>query len=171
MARPTKYKPEFAKQASQICKLGATDKDLADIFGVDERTINTWKQKHDEFFQSLKKGKDYFDCKVETALAERAIGFKHPEEKIFLNGGEVIRIETTKHYPPDVTACIYWLNNRKSKEWASRKAVEAEITVDKLPEGTGVLMTPDVLSIDDWTKLSKEANQNLTKKEKKFMAP
>ncbi len=168
MARPTKYKSEFAHQASIICKFGATDKDLADFFGVTERTINTWKQNHDEFFQSLKKGKDYFDSKVEMALAERAMGYSHPETKVFNVNGKIITHDIQKYYPPDVTACIYWLNNRKPKKWASRKAVESEITIDKLPEGTGVLKTPPILSLDDWVKLSNECNAELNKKEKEF---
>ncbi len=168
MGRPSKYKPEYAKLADKICQFGATDDDLAEIFGVNERTINRWKKENPEFCQSLKKGKNYFDNKVEMALAERAIGYSHPEEKIFNHSGKILRVETIKHLPPDVTACIYWLNNRKPKEWATRKAVESEVSVNKTPDGTGVLLAPGVLSIDDWTKLSKECNADLNHKEKEF---
>jgi hypothetical protein len=33
----------------------------------------------------------------------------------------------TKHYPPDTTACIFWLKNRKPKEWRDR----AELATDQ----------------------------------------
>ncbi|TDR14627.1 helix-turn-helix domain-containing protein [Marinicella litoralis] len=168
MARPTKYKVEFANQAEKISKFGATDKDLAEIFGVDESTITRWKQKYPEFCMSLKKGKDYFDNKVEIALAERAIGYSHPEEKIFNHGGEILRVETVKHHPPDVTACIYWLNNRKRKEWATRKAVESEMTISKLPEGTGVLVVPAVVDYEQWAEMAVNGNKELDRKEREF---
>jgi len=37
--RPSGYREEFAEQARKLCRLGATDKELADFFGVDEATI------------------------------------------------------------------------------------------------------------------------------------
>ena len=40
IGRPTRYKKEFAHQASILCKLGATDDDLADFFDVTDRTID-----------------------------------------------------------------------------------------------------------------------------------
>lgn len=122
--RPSKYLKRYALEALKLCQLGATDSDLADFFSVSEKTINTWKKKHSEFLQSLKSGKNEFDQKVEIALAQRAIGYSHPDEKIFNNQGEILRAQTTKHYPPDTTACIYWLKNRKPKQW--RDKVEQE---------------------------------------------
>jgi hypothetical protein len=41
--RPTKYKSEYVQDVEKLCKLGATDKDLADFFSVNEGTINEWK--------------------------------------------------------------------------------------------------------------------------------
>lgn len=32
----------------------------------------------------------------------------------------------TKHYPPDTTACIFWLKNQKPKEWHDRTELVAE---------------------------------------------
>ena len=48
--RPTKYAPVFAKIAEQMCKLGATDADLAAAFGVTTPTIWNWQCRYDEFF-------------------------------------------------------------------------------------------------------------------------
>ena len=38
--RPSSYKPEYAKMARHLCKLGATDADLAEAFGVSVVTID-----------------------------------------------------------------------------------------------------------------------------------
>jgi uncharacterized protein YjcR len=43
--RETTYSPEYAEKAFKIALLGATDKELADILGVSETTINAWKKK------------------------------------------------------------------------------------------------------------------------------
>lgn len=166
--RPSAYQKRYALIAKFMCDRGATDKEIAECLQHSESTINKWKHDYPEFSESLKRGKKYFDNKVEMALAERAIGYTHLEEKIFNYNGEILRAETNKHYPPDVTACIYWLNNRKPKDWASRKAVETEVNLNRLPEGAGVLMTPPVASMEDWIKLSKQANEQLTQKEKEF---
>lgn len=120
MARPTKYKAEFAEQARKLCLLGATDADLAEFFEVSEQTINTWKKSHKAFLESIKKGKVLADAEVATRLYERALGYSHPEEKVFQNAGEIITHQTTKHYPPDTTAAAIWLNNRKPDRWRNK---------------------------------------------------
>ena len=38
------YKPEYAGQAEKLCRLGATDAEMGDFFGVCEDTINAWKR-------------------------------------------------------------------------------------------------------------------------------
>lgn len=120
--RPSKFKAEYVEQAYIACaRMGATDIDLAKLFAVDEKTINTWKHKHPEFLQSLKVGKDEFDTgMVEAALRERATGYSHPEDKIFNDGGEPLIVPTTKHYPPDTTAGIFWLKNRQPDRWRDK---------------------------------------------------
>jgi hypothetical protein len=126
MARPTKYKAEFAEQAKRLCLLGATDKDLAGFFGVNELTINRWKKAHKEFCKSLKEGKDEADARVAERLFNRALGYSHPEDKIFNNNGAPMVVPTTKHYPPDTTACIFWLKNRQKEHWRDKQ--ETEVT-------------------------------------------
>ena len=45
VGRPSSYRPEYAKMACHLCKLGATDADLAEAFGVSVVTIDNWKIK------------------------------------------------------------------------------------------------------------------------------
>jgi len=124
--RPTNYKKEYDEQAYKLCLLGATDKEMADFFGVSEVTFNAWKKKHPEFLKSLKEGKSVADANVAKSLYLRALGYYHPEDKIFNDNGEPLIVPTVKHYPPDPTAAIFWLKNRKPAEWRDKRDVQVE---------------------------------------------
>ena len=117
--RPSKYKPEFVEQAAKLCALGATDKDLADFFGVHVDTIDQWKSVHTDFSESLKESKAKADAKVERSLYERANGYSHKAVKIFMPASAVAPVyaDYIEHYPPDTTACIFWLKNRRPDLW------------------------------------------------------
>lgn len=122
--QPTKYKDEYAKQAYKLCLLGSTDKDMADFFEVCEDTINNWKHKHPEFFESIKRGKVSADATVASRLYKRAVGYEHDEDKIFNNQGEPLIVPTTKHVQPDTTAAIFWLKNRQPKMWRDSQNID-----------------------------------------------
>lgn len=127
MARPTAYKKEYDEQTVKLCRLGATDKELGDFFGVSEQTINAWKKAHPSFLESLKHGKDYADAEVADKLYKRATGYSHDAVKIVANAttkDEHI-VHFTEHYPPDTTACIFWLKNRQSAKW--RDKIEQDV--------------------------------------------
>lgn len=120
MARPSRYKAEFADQAVKLCRLGATDKELAEFFGVTEKTINNWKAAHPPFLQSLKAGKQLADADVADRLFQRAIGYSHPDVHISNYQGVVTITPITKHYPPDPTSMIFWLKNRRPDLWRDK---------------------------------------------------
>jgi len=127
MARPPSYKPEYAEQAAKLCALGATDLDLAEFFKVTDRTIQRWKVDHEEFCQSLKVGKDIPDANVERSLYQRAMGYSHPDMDVRVVDGKIIKTPIVKHYPPDTTAAIFWLKNRKPKDWRDKQEVELNV--------------------------------------------
>lgn len=104
-----------------LSRKGFTDAEMAKIVGITERTLNNWKNRHPKFFQSLKEWKKKPDKEVERSLFERAMGYEHPEDKIFNHGGEALIVPTTKHYPPDTTAIIFWLKNRQPDKWRDVK--------------------------------------------------
>ena len=122
MARPTKYKAEYAAQAIKLCRLGATDKELADFFEVNEDTINEWKKVHAEFSESLRGGKAVADAEVADKLFKRATGYEHLAVKIVADAktGMEHVVQYTERYPPDTTAAIFWLKNRRSDLWRDR---------------------------------------------------
>jgi hypothetical protein len=118
--RPTDFKEEFIEQAQKLAYLGATDMEVADFFDVDVRTIYRWKATIPRFCQSLKAGKQEADDRVERSLFQRAVGFEHDSVKIFCQEGQVIEAPFREYIPPDTTAGIFWLKNRKPAEWRDK---------------------------------------------------
>lgn len=120
MANTLKYRPEFCAQATKLCKLGATDEQLADFFEVHRDTIFEWRRTYPEFKVACDVGKDDADNRVVQALFHRAIGYSHEAVKMFAYEGTSWSEPYTEHYPPDTTACIYWLNNRRPADWRAK---------------------------------------------------
>lgn len=132
--RPTKYKAEYAKQAEKLCRLGATDAELADFFEVTVSTISLWKVKNPKFSEALKLGKGPADERVEASLYHRATGYSHPEDDIRTVNGQLVITPTTKHYPPDTTACIFWLKNRRPDQWRANPEGDTGEEADRIIE-------------------------------------
>lgn len=132
MARPTKFKDEFVTQAEKLCKLGATDIEVADFFEVDVRTLYRWKNENPQFCQSLKISKEEADNRVERSLFARANGYEHDDVDIRVVEGQVVQTPIRKYYPPDTTAAIFWLKNRRPKEWRDKQELEhgGNVTVE-----------------------------------------
>lgn len=118
--QPTKYRAEFAEQAYRFCLLGADDARLAELFGVHQRTVDSWKKAHAEFRQSITRGKDVADAEIAHALYHRAKGYSHAAVKIFQHNGEPVIVPYTEHYPPDTQAASLWLRNRQPKQWRDK---------------------------------------------------
>lgn len=124
MARPTKYREEFNQQAEKLCKLGATDIELADFFGVNVATLHRWKNEYPEFCDALRVGKETADNRVERSLFAKANGYEHDEVDIRVVANEVVQTPIRKFYPPDTTACIFWLKNRRPDNWRDKQEHE-----------------------------------------------
>lgn len=117
--RPDQYQPEYARMAQAHCRLGATDDDLADLFEVSISAIRSWIARHKDFAEAVKAGQlEVFSPRVVRSLAQRAIGYAvDTVEAKVMRDGSIVRYGVRKHYPPDVTACIFWLKNRDPENW------------------------------------------------------
>lgn len=106
MARPSKYETYVAPRLEEVAdwvRNGATDRQMAELLGISESTLNEYKKEFPEFSECLKNTRAYVDGQVENALLKKA-----------LNG--------------DTTAMIFWLKNRRPKEWRDTATVDANIT-------------------------------------------
>lgn len=124
MARPTKYKPESARIAQKMTRLGATDVEVADALEIDIRTLYRWSATNKEFCHALKVGKEEADDRVESSLYTRATGYSHEETHVSNFQGQITLTPLVKHYPPDATSMIFWLKNRRPDKWRDKQDLE-----------------------------------------------
>lgn len=115
--RPSEYRPEYAEEVELLCKLGLTEDELGEHYGVSSRTISTWKTKHPEFLLAMRRGKTMADAKVANGLYQRAIGAEEPDSHVAVIKGKVVVTPMVKHYPPDQQAARFWLKNRQPEKW------------------------------------------------------
>lgn len=147
------YKDDFARQAEVMCRLGATDAELAEALGVSTFTIKDWRVRHTAFGEACKLGKGAADDRVEMALYNRAVGYTYESEKVFQYSGTILRAPITEHVPPDVSAIRLWLMNRRPDLWRS---VQAEIVTS---DGEEVQQrTAEEIAKDVMRKLAKAAD-------------
>lgn len=123
---------------------GLTDEQIAKNMGINIATLYRWKNEHHEFCEVLKKNKEVVDREVENALLKSAKGYDVIEtvEELRFNKKKgdyemMVTRRTTKHIPPSQVAQIFWLKNRKPKEWRERQ--EYEVNLDALNKAADIL--------------------------------
>ena len=134
--RPSDYREEYAEQAKKLCLHGLTDEEVASFFNVHVATLYRWQIKHPEFCEALKSGKELSDERVERSLYHKAVGYTFKSEKVFQFQGAIVRANTIEHLPPDTTAAIFWLKNRRKEQWRDRseidQTIKGEVTVNEI---------------------------------------
>lgn len=104
---------------------GLTDEQIAQNIGIQRPTLYDWKKKYSDISDALKKGKELIDIQVENALLKRALGYEFKETtRELTDEGMTITKIVTKQQPPDTTAQIFWLKNRRPNEWRDKKETE-----------------------------------------------
>lgn len=108
---------------------GLTDEDIAHNIGISRSTLKEWKKKIPAISATLNTNKAIADIRVENALFKKAVGCTVTEKvisKIKNPDGTVTETERTveRELPPDTTAGIFWLKNRKPKDWRDKQEVE-----------------------------------------------
>jgi len=78
--------------------------------------------------EALKRGKAPVDQQVENALFKNAMGYDYEETITEIedlgNGKQKKHIrKVMKHRPPDTTAQIFWLKNRRPDRWRDKQDV------------------------------------------------
>jgi hypothetical protein len=123
--RPTAFRPEYVDLVRKFTLLGATDEELANFFGVTVKTLFNWGTENPEFLQARKEGKLKADAKVAYKLHSRATGYRWTEQqaiklKVDQFEEKIELVEVEREVPPETTAAIFWLKNRRSGEWRDK---------------------------------------------------
>lgn len=122
---------------------GLADKQIAENkIGINEATFCRWKDRFPQIMQALKKGKAPVDFEVENALLKKALGYTYEEVtedvETLTNGKQrTLKRTVTKIVPPDTTAAIFWLKNRKPAQWRDRP--EPPVSTEALEKLDAVL--------------------------------
>ena len=104
---------------------GLTDEQIAHNMGICRDTLYEWKKRFPDMADALKKGKDAVDLEVENALLKRAMGYEYTETRTETTEDGMTRtVVTQKAMPPDTTAQIFWLKNRRPAVWRDKQQVE-----------------------------------------------
>lgn len=119
-----KYHKGRAREAYELALLGHTEKEMAAVMQVSDKTIELWKNTHVRFLEALRKGKDIADAKVATSLYKRAVGYSYPDIQVSVYKGEVTEVPVMRHVPPDTNAAIKWLEFRQGKRWSKTEKME-----------------------------------------------
>lgn len=140
--RPSKYESHVKPKLLLIeawARDGLVDDQIANNLGIGVATLYEYKNKYPEFAEALKNGKDDVDVIVENSLLKRAVGFEYEEvtreplynpvtgEPILGDDGEpkiVVTKVIRKMVNPDTTAQIFWLKNRRPKQWRDKQDIE-----------------------------------------------
>lgn len=130
----TEYHPSYAARVRDLSIAGLKDAEIARILGISVSAMQNWSEKYPDFQQGWKDGKLQADAKVVGALFKRAVGYtttKWRETKDGMFREEVV-------VAADISAIMYWLNNRRPEEWKSRVEIDADvsgtISVDNMSE-------------------------------------
>ena len=134
MARKSKYDARYhVPWIKGLAARGLTLEEMADDLEVATSTLQKWIKENEELSVALKSGRSFADTQVESSLYSRALGFKITEKKTIISSGgntgeqKPVRIEIVeKDVPPDTTAAIFWLKNRRPDLWRDRQDLNLE---------------------------------------------
>ena len=134
MGRPSKYDSEVKPHLDEIQKAveaGATDKEIADAFGLSVSTIYDYKKKYPDFSRAFARGRKRIVFEIKGALLKKALGFEYEEEKRVgrkdKSGENIVLVEKYKRYcVPSETAAAMLLRNY-DENWRDNDKASAEI--------------------------------------------
>lgn len=144
VGRPTKYDPDFPRQAEQLCRLGATRADLAKFFECSDSQLCAWANRYEEFQSAIRVGREPADDRVEMSFYQRCVGFTHQTERTTREveyfddeeSGErrsrvkkEVTISEEVYYPPEWGAAFAWLKNRRPAQWRDRHDLNGNVRV------------------------------------------
>lgn len=119
---------DMLRQVRDCAMAAMTNFEIAQHFGVEERTLTKWMMQDPEFAVAMRLPRELADERVEKSLYARAVGYQFQAEEIKITeSGDVHRVTVIKHVPPDIGAGIFWLKNRRPHLWRDKVDVNANV--------------------------------------------
>lgn len=138
--------PNNLKRIEGWARDGLRNEDIAGRMGISPSTFYEYVKKFSEISDAIKRGKAPVDFEVENAMLKSALGHKETVRK-------PIRLRTTRrkdgmeiteehveyfeeevYIPPQVSAQIFWLKNRKPDIWRDKKELTTNAALEKLDD-------------------------------------
>lgn len=151
---------------------GVVEEEIARRLGVAYSTFRQYKTQQSALSAALKRARAY-DDEVVNSLHGNTLGgtvvLKTPikvKEKIFENGRVIREVEKVvvadreEYVKPDTVAQMYWLNNRRKKDWKAKPADELDGTE------SGILMPvkiPAELICGKYADINRRISKGLVK--------
>lgn len=108
LSRPAEvWRPEYGNTIYRLCLAKFGLPRIAETMGVRLSWLQDIIETNATARKMYRKGSAEVAGEVAEKLVERAKGYSHPSEKIFLTkDGEIVRAPTIQHYPPDTAAAL-----------------------------------------------------------------
>lgn len=141
--RPSLAETVNLEQVYCLCLLGLPNSELATFLKISHDTLCTWINEWEDFSETLTRGRQGAGGEVSQTLFRRAMGWTHEEDVIKVLPGRIttrhnsltvvgttrsssiVRVRMMKHYPPEVSAITYFLNNRFKDYWKNKNDEES----------------------------------------------
>ena len=121
--RPSKYESHVKPKLLLIeawARDGVIEAEICKNLDVGKDAFIEYKKLYPELTEALKNGREVIDTMVENALLKAAMGYEYNEEAVGKDGVYDLR----KYAHPNTTALIFWLKNRKPKQWRDKQEIE-----------------------------------------------
>lgn len=122
---------------------GLTDEQIATKIGINRATLYKWIDRFSDIGNALKQGKEPVDIEVEDSMVKLALGHyftvkkpmkirtekrlkKKDKDGREYETGVIVEehieyVDEQVYIPPNVTAQIFWLKNRKPEQWKDKR--------------------------------------------------
>jgi hypothetical protein len=151
-----KWRDEFVQQAHKLAKLGHTDEQIAEVFGVAISTLNDWKNDREGFYDALSSGRTLAIGEVANSMFKSAIGFEYEEtiEEV-MPDGKSKTVVYKKYAKPNPYAGKFILASRQRDKWSERsESIHTNINIAKLDISS---LSPELLQV-----IEREQRKQLT---------
>lgn len=146
-----------------LCLLGLSDTEIAIYCTVDITTFQRWCVDWPKLAGVLREGREDADAEIAKSIFRRGNGYSHSEDviktvsgtvrtdknvKIIATSGRatVVAIKTTKNYPPDTQAGMYWLNNRQRDRWKNKIDDDTPVQLPSGPVNINVVTDQETIN-------------------------